>query len=195
MIGLGLLKTVGTVLTVASTASFGKDMYEKYKDKKKGRQLNEVHQFISALDLEALQEAIDGKNEVALIDAVEDIMIAAEAVRVKSDMEELKDDATDAAEKIFGTVTSIVGKVTDKVAAKLDEVKEAVEDMEDENLDTVDNCSYKGFKKHGGCLFVVGKDSTEYELYANSPNVFTSNKEKKVTYITPTGEAIITQLS
>jgi len=195
MIGLGLLKTVGTVLTVASTASFGKDMYDKYKDKKKGRQLNEVHQFISALDLEALQEAIDSKNEDALIDAVEDIMTAAEAVRIKSDMEELKDDAQDVAEKIFGTVTSIVGKVTEKVAEKLDEVKEAVEDMEDDDLDTAENCSYKDFKKHGACLFVTDSVGVESELYVNAPNVFTSNKEKKVTFITPSGEAIVTQLS
>jgi len=195
MIGLGLIKTVGTVLTVASTASFGKEMYGKYKDKKKGRQLNEVHQFIGALDLEALQSAIDSKDEDALIDAVEDIMIAAEAVRVKSDMEEFKDDAQDVAEKFFGTVSSLVSSVAEKVSEKLEEVKESVEEMEDEDLDTAEDCSYKEFKKHGACLFVVDNDSNEYELYSNSPSVFTSNKEKKVTYITPSGEAIITQLA
>lgn len=192
MIGLGLLKTVGTVLTIASTASFGKDVYNKYKDKKKSRQLNEVHQFIGALDLEALQVAIDGKNEDALIDAVEDIMMAAEAVRAKSDIEELADDAQEVAEKIFGKVTNLVSKVTTTVSEKLEEVKIAVEEMEDS--DSSELCTYKDFKKNGAMFVVTDNTGTEYELYSNSPSVFTSNNEKKVTYLTPTGEAIVTQL-
>ena len=101
MIGLGALKTIGTVLTVASTASFGKDMYDKYKGKKKARQIDEVHEFIGALDLEALQSAIESKDEDALIDAVEDIMTAAEAVRVKGEFEELAEDAQEVATKLL----------------------------------------------------------------------------------------------
>ncbi len=194
--GLGLLKAAGTILTVASTASFGKDMYDKYKGKKKSRQLEEVHEFIGALDLEALQEAIDSKDEEALIDAVNDIMIAAEAVRVKSDIEEFTDDAQEAAAKIFGHVTSIATKVADKVGEKLDEVKEAVEDMEDDDLDMVENPTYKAFKKHKAVLSAYCETTDrDYDITVDDVNVSTSNKHKSVTYITPKGHVIVTQLS
>ena len=189
------LKTIGTLLTVASTASFGKDMYDKYKGKKKSRQLEEVHQFIGSLDLEALQDAMDSKNEEALIDAVNDIMIAAEAVRVKSDMEELADDAQLAASKIFGHVTTIASKVADKVGEKLEEVKSAVDEMEDDDLETESQPTYKEFKKQEGCMMLVrDSEGNPHSFHSNSANVFTSNKEKKVTFLTPNGEAIVTQL-
>lgn len=189
------LKTLGTILTVASTASFGKDMYDKYKGKKKSRQLEEVHEFIGSLDLEALQEAMDSKDEEALIDAVNDIMIAAEAVRVKSDMEELADDAQLAASKIFGKVSSIVGNVTDMVSEKLEEVKDAVDDMEDDDLDTVENPTYKAFKKHKAVLSAYCKTTDrDYDITIDEHNVSTNNKTKTVTYITPKGHVIVTQL-
>lgn len=44
---LGAIKTIGTILPVASTAQFGKEMYDKYKTKRKTRQIDEVHEFIS----------------------------------------------------------------------------------------------------------------------------------------------------
>ena len=194
MIGFGALKTIGTVLIIASTASFGKDMYDKYKGKKKTRQLEEVHEFIGALDLNALQNAIDTNDQDALIDAVEDIMTAAEAVRVKSDFEEMAEDAQEAAGKIFEKVSGIASKVADKVGEKLDEVKEAVEDMEDDDLEEEVHPTYKNFKKHGATMFVTNDAGEEFELHANTSNVYTSNKEKKVTFITPNGEAVITQL-
>ncbi len=192
---IGILKAAGTILTVASTAQLGKDLYSKYKGKKKARQLEEVHEFIGALDLEALQEAIDSKDEEALIDAVNDIMVAAEAVRVKSDIEEFTDDAQEAASKIFGKVTTIVGSVADKVGEKLDEVKEAVEDMEDDDLDTVENPTYKAFKKHKAVLSAYCETTDrDYDITVEDHNVSTNNKQKTVTYITPMGHVIVTKL-
>jgi N-methylhydantoinase A/oxoprolinase/acetone carboxylase beta subunit len=194
--GLGLLKSVGTILTVASTAQFGSELYTKYKGKKKTRQLEEVHEFIGSLDLEALQEAVDSKNEDALINAVNDIMMAAEAVKVKSDLEELGDDAQEVATKIFGHVSNIASKVASKVNEKLDEVKEAVDEMEDEDLETVPNPTYKAFKKQKAILSAYCEaNTTEYNITVDDPNVSTNNKRKTVTFITPDGHVSVTQLS
>ncbi len=116
------IKTLGTILTVVSTAQFGKEMYDNYKDKKRKRQIDEVHQFISKLDLNALQEAIKSENTEKLIDAVEAIMIAAENVKIKSDLDELTDDITSTAKKVFSKVSDVAEKVVASTSKKIDEI-------------------------------------------------------------------------
>ena len=190
---IGALKTIGTVLTVASTAQFGKEMYDKYKGKKKARQIDEVHAFIGALDLDALQRAIDSNDTDALVDAVEDIMVAAEAVKVKSDLEEFAEDAQEVAGKLFDKFTTVASKVADRVGEKLGEVKNAVDDMDDDDLDEFVNPSYKEFKKYGARVTVDSGGKT-YSFTINDDNVYTSNKTKEVTFITEKNEVIITKL-
>lgn len=183
---LGAIKTIGTVLTVASTAQFGKEMYDKYKDKKKARQVDEVHDFIGRLDLEALQHAIDTNDTEALIDAVEDIMMAAEAVKVKSDLEELKDDATEVAGKIFETVSTVAGKVATKVSQKLDEVKNAVDEMEE---DEIPDPTYSDFINGFVAIdFEVGNKI--YKVTIEDENVSVNPKTQRVTYVTPKNKVV-----
>ena len=187
------LKTLGTVLTVASTAQFGKEMYDKYKDKRKSRQVDEVHEFIGSLDIQALNDAIETEDTDALIDAVEAILDAANAVRVKSDLEELQDDVTDVAKNIFSTVSKVATKVAGKVGEKLDEVKEAVDDLEDDDLETPTIPSFKEFKKSSAVLQIEDKNGI-YRITVNDDNVSTNNKKKTVTFITPANAVIVTQL-
>jgi hypothetical protein len=183
---LGAIKTIGTVLTVASTAQFGKEMYDKYKDKKKKRQVEEVHDFIGRLDLDALQEAIDTNDTDALIDAVEDIMMAAEAVKVKSDLEELKDDAQEVAEKVFTTVSTVAGKVASKVSEKLDEVKNAVDEIEE---DEVIEPTYSDFVNGYVALdFEVGKKT--YKVTIEDENVSVNPKTQRVTFVSPKNKVV-----
>lgn len=116
------IKTLGTILTVVSTAQFGKEMYDNYKDKKRKRQIDEVHQFISNLNLTELQDAIKSENTEKLIDAVEAIMTAAENVKIKSDLDELKDDITSTAKKVFSKVSDVAEKVVASTSKKIDEI-------------------------------------------------------------------------
>jgi len=182
---IGALKTLGTVLTIASTASFGKDLYDKHKDKKRARQINEVHNFISSLDLEALQDAIESKNEEALIDAVEDIIIAAETVKSKSELEELAEDAQELA-------TNIIDKVSKVTSTVIDKVQDKINDYELEK--DIDRPTYKEFKKLKKPLALYANDGTQYIITVDMVNVFTNNKTKSVTYIVDPNESIIEKL-
>jgi len=183
---LGAIKTIGTVLTVASSAQFGKDMYNKYKDKKKKRQVEEIHSFIGRLDLEELQSAIDNNDTDALVNAVEDIMMAAEAVKVKSDLEELKDDAQEVAEKVFTTVSSVAGKVVSKVNEKFDEVQTAVDEMEE---DEIVDPTYSDFINGYVALdFEVGKKT--YKVTIEDENVSVNPKTQRITFISPKNKVI-----
>ncbi len=114
------LKTIGTVLTVAQAAQFGKEAYAKYKDKKRIRQVNEVHEFIGQLDLNALKLAIESGDTDKLIDAVENIMNAAESVKVKSDLEEIKDDVSAVAKSMFDKLSKVANKAVSKASQKFD---------------------------------------------------------------------------
>ena len=123
------IKTLGTILTVVSTAQFGKELYDNYKDKKRKRQIDEVHQFISNLDLDSLQDAIKTGDTEKLIDAVEAIMTAAENVKIKSDLDELKDDITNTAKKVFSKVSDVAEKVVSSTSKKIDDLQSS--DKED----------------------------------------------------------------
>lgn len=121
---LGAIKTIGSVVTLVSSAQFGKEVYDKYKDKRKKRQIEEVHEFIKNLDLVKLQDAITSKDNDALIDAVENIMKAADTVKLKSEFEELKEDASEIANKVFNTVTGFTDKILTKTVEKLDNLSD-----------------------------------------------------------------------
>ena len=179
----GAIKTIGTVLTVASTAQFGKEMYDNYKDKKKKRQIDEVHEFIGRLDLNALQHAIDTNDVEALVDAVEDIMLAAESVKVKSDIEELKEDAQEVAEKVFNTLSGIANKVTSKVGEKLNEVKEIIDEETEVEL------TYYNFVNGLVAIdFEVGKKC--YTVTIDDENISVNPKTQRVTFISPKNKVV-----
>lgn len=168
---LGAIKTLGTVLAAAEAAKFGKEVYDKYKDKKRKRQINEVHEFIGNLDLDALQDAINSGDTEALIDAVEAIMEAAEAVKVKSDLEELKDDVTATAKTVFNKVSSVADKVMARASKKFDELTE-----EDDEIRIP---SFQDFIK-GATLPIFTKDG-DLEVTVNDENVSINVAKKTVT--------------
>jgi len=191
---IGAIKTLGTVLTVASTTKFGKDMYDTYKGKKKARQIDEIHEFIGALDLDTLQRAIDTNDNDILINAVEDIISAAEAIKVKSDLEEFADDAQEVAGKLFNKFTKVAGKVADKVGDKIDEVKNSIDN--DEEYEDLKNPkpTFKEFKKEGKTLQVESENGTLYDITNDMDMVSTNNKNKTVTFIVGAKEVILTKL-
>ena len=194
--GLGLLKAAGTILTVASSAKFGKEVYDKHKSKKRSRKIDEVHNFIGNLDLEALQHAVDSKDEDALVDAVEDIIVAAEAVRVKSEVEEITEDVQETAMKVFNTASTLFGSAVEKVTEKIDEVKEVLEDEDDfeDEENKVEMPTYKEFKKKFAPITVYSDDGTAHTITVDMDMVSTNNKTKTVTFIAGPKEVILTQL-
>lgn len=195
--GLGLLKAAGTILTVASSAKFGKEVYDKHKNKKRSRKIDEVHNFIGHLDLEALQVAINSKDEDALVDAVEDIIVAAEAVRVKSEVEEITEDVQETAMKVFDKASSLFGSALEKVNEKIDEVKEGLEELEDEDGEDenkVEMPTYKEFKKKFAPITVYSDDGTAHTITVDMDMVSTNNNTKTVTFIAGPKEVILTQL-
>lgn len=119
---LKALKTIGTVLTVASTVQLGKEVYGNYKDKKRKRQLQEVHEFISNLDINELQKAIESENTDSLVDAVESIIEAAESVRIKSEFEEISEDITESFKTVFSKVSDVAKKVADEAAEQFEKL-------------------------------------------------------------------------
>ena len=192
--GLGLLKAAGTILTVASSAKFGKEVYDKHKSKKRSRKIDEVHNFIGNLDLETLQHAIDSKDEYALVDAVEDIIVAAEEVRVKSEVEEITEDVQETAMKVFNKASTLFGSAFEKVTEKIDEVKEGLE--EDEKIESYNATmpTYKEFKKYLAPLTIQSDDGTTHTITVDMDAVSTNNKTQMVTFIAGPKEVIFTQL-
>ena len=185
-----VLKTIGTVLTIASAAQFGKEMYGKYKDEKRRKQLEEVHEFIGKLDLKTLQKAIDTNDNDVLIQAVENIMNAAEAVKVKSDIEELKDDVQEVAEKMFKTVSTVAGKVIETVNEKIDEVVNTSEMKQNKE----DNPSYSDFVS-GATSLKFKSTNNVYEVFIDNENISVNPVTKKVTFISPENEIFHKTLS
>lgn len=176
---LGAIKTLGTVLTLASSAKFGKEMYETYKDKKRARQVAEVHDFIASLNMQELEDAIKSKDNDKLIDAVEAIMCAAESIKIKNEFDELKDDVTDVAKNIFETVSMVATKVATKVTDGFDKISA---DFEDTSKPSSDGGipTYKQFK-NGGQVLVVNIGSRRMEVTIDDDNVSTNDKSKTVT--------------
>lgn len=176
----GAIKTLGTVLTVVSTAQFGKELYANYKNKKRKRQLDEVHDFISHLDLEALQNAIKTNNTDTLIDAVENIIQAAENVRIKSDLEDLKDDVSNAANKVFNKVSGMANKVADKING----LKPNVFKVDDEiNIPSFDQFM-------AGMPLYLEMNDTPYLISVNDVSVSVNPKLKMVIILFNEGETI-----
>jgi len=85
----GAIKTIGTILTVASSAQMGKDLFDNYKSKKNQEKINEVHDFLEIIDIDLLNEAITTKNQELLINAVENIIKAAEQINNKNNFENI----------------------------------------------------------------------------------------------------------
>jgi len=168
------MKAIGTVVTVLSSAQFGKDMYDKYKTKKKDVKLEEVHKFIGSLDLQSLQEAIESKDEDKLINAVEDIIKSADAVKHKSDLEELTDDVQDVAGFVYDKVTSFGSQVIDTVG---DKINEFTESDEPETQPT-----FKEFRKKGKKLKVM-IDGSKCNICIDDEDVHINKKAKSVTFI------------
>jgi len=190
------LKTIGTVLTVASTAKFGKDMYDSYKSKKKARQIDEVHKFIGALDLNTLQRAIDTNDTDILIDAVEDIISVAETIRIKSDLEDFTDNVQEVAGNLFDKFTTVANKVADRVGEKIDEVKNSIEDEDEDEYEDLTHLkpTFKEFKKEGKPLQVKSENGKLYTITNDMDMVSTNNKNKTVTFIVGAKEVILTKL-
>ena len=138
----GALRTIGTVLTVAAGTKFGKQQYDKYRDAKRKRQVEEVHEFLKNIDLEQLQKAVAANDVELLVDAVESILSAAHDVREKTEAEEIREDLSAAAKGVTDKFKSFFDELknsddfkkaaesfttgVDKAAAKLDEVMESV---------------------------------------------------------------------
>ena len=181
---IGALKTIGTVITVASSAQFGKDMYDKYKTKKKNVKLDEVHKFIGSLDLESLQEAIKSKDEDKLINAVEAIIDAADAVKHKSDFEEITEDVQDAAGYLFDKVSDFGSQVVKTVGDKIDDLTSTNED--------VSKPTFKEFRKNGKKL-IVNVDGEDCSVCIEDNNVYVNKKNKSITFVKD-GKAITTTL-
>ena len=138
----GALRTIGTVLTVAAGTKFGKQQYDKYRDAKRKRQVEEVHEFLKNIDLEQLQKAVAANDVELLVDAVESILSAAHDVREKTEAEEIREDLSAAAKGVTDKFKSFFDELknsddfkkaaesfttgVDKAAAKLDEAMESV---------------------------------------------------------------------
>lgn len=176
---LGIIKTVGTVLTLASTAQFGKEMYGKYNDKRRARQIAEVHAFITSLDLASLEDAIKSKDKDKLVDAVEAIMCAAEAIKVRSDFDELKDDVSEVAKNLFDSVSKVATQVVTRVGDEIEKIKTDIEDTSSKESDG-GTPTYKQFK-NGGQVLIVKIGNRKLEVTVDDENVSTNDKTKTVT--------------
>lgn len=165
------LKTIGTVLTVAQAAQFGKEAYAKYKDKKRIRQVNEVHEFIGQLDLNALKLAIESGDTDKLIDAVENIMNAAESVKVKSDLEEIKDDVSAVAKSMFDKLSKVANKAVSKASQKFDTTN-----LDDDSFDVpsfqdfIEGAKLKVLTKNGPLLVSVHDENVKQIFITESIN-------------------------
>lgn len=173
---LKTIKMLGTVLTVASTAQIGKELYSTYKDKKRQRQIQEVHNFIENLDLEILYDAIETEDTEKLIEAVESIIRASENVRAKSELEEISDDLTGAAKVALEKVTDIANKVVEDLSHVFDELIDDNDDVENEDVvrlptfdEFINGAELPIFDKDGGFLVTV-----------NDANVFVKMQSKTV---------------
>lgn len=123
---LGAIKTIGTLLTVATTAHAGKELYSKIKTAKREKELAEVHDFLENIDLKLLKKAIKTEDQDLLITAVESILDAAEKMRKKTQTEELIEDVTSTAKSIFSTVSDVADKVITGASVIIDEAKEEI---------------------------------------------------------------------
>ena len=178
---VGVIKVIGTVVTVATSAQFGKDMYDKHKTKKRNVKLDEVHKFLGLLDVESLEEAIKSKNKKKLIIAVEEIIDAAGTVKHKSDFEEITEDIQDLAGNIFDRASSFGSEVFKTVSDKFSD--------EDCNIE---NPTFKKFRKKGAKL-VLSIDGKNHSISINDENVFINKEKKSVTFIND-GKAIVINL-
>jgi wobble nucleotide-excising tRNase len=172
---MNVIKTLSTVLTVASAAQIGKEMYGKYKDKKKSRQAQEVHEFIENIDLDSLQKALETENVDDLIEAVESIMEAAETVRIKSDFEDLKDDLSEVSKSAFDKLSS----VADKVGAAAQKYAEKVDDMIEESKED-EKPTFEMFI-HGADLDVSTK-AGDFTININDPSVSIKPASKTILF-------------
>jgi len=134
----GAFKTLATVLVATGAAKVGRDQYNKYRDAKRKRQVAEVHQFISSLDLDQLQKALKSEDVEVLVDAVSSILSAANDVREKSEFESLREDlseatkgATDSVKTFFADManTEEYKKASASVSGGVDKVQNRLSDL------------------------------------------------------------------
>ena len=198
----GALRTIGTVLTVAAGAKFGKEQYDKYRDAKRKRQVEEVNQFIKSVDLDELQKAIKSEDVEVLVDSVESIIAAAHDVRERSAAEDLREDLTAAAEgateKVMGFFDSITDsedfkKATesfnaglDKASAKLDEVVDSVGESIDEMATAIDEAMEEVNEAAEEAEAVEKEKQKQAEQPVEKPKLKKKKKKKKEAITQPT---------
>lgn len=193
----GALRTIGTVLTVAAASSFGKKQYDKYRDAKRQRQVEEVHEFLKNIDLDQLRDAIATEDVEKLGDSVSSILDAAHDVREKTEAEEIREDLSTAAkgatDKIMGffdelaksedfknvaeSFTAGVDKASTKLDKAMEDVSESLEGMTENVSSIIDEVTSELEKE------AAEAEQKEAEEEKRSENDETTEKEQPKNHV------------